>query len=84
MERKIHEAIETLKNGGIVAFPTDTVYGLGANASSHDAILRIYEAKRRPRRLALPLLLADVSQIPSVARDMPESLFITWKILPVS
>jgi L-threonylcarbamoyladenylate synthase len=75
MERKIHQAIETLKNGGIVAFPTDTVYGLGANASSHSAILRIYEAKRRPRRLALPLLLADVSQIPSVARDMPE---IAW------
>lgn len=75
MERKIHEAIETLKNGGIVAFPTDTVYGLGANASSHGAILKIYEAKRRPRRLALPLLLADVSQIPSVARDIPE---IAW------
>jgi len=75
MERKIHQAIETLKNGGIVAFPTDTVYGLGANASSHDAILRIYEAKRRPRRLALPLLLADVSQIPSLARDIPE---IAW------
>lgn len=75
MERKIHEAIETLKNGGVVAFPTDTVYGLGANASSHGAILKIYEAKRRPRRLALPLLLADVSQIPSVARDIPE---IAW------
>ena len=75
MERKIHQAIETLKNGGIVAFPTDTVYGLGANASSHGAILKIYEAKRRPRRLALPLLLADVSQIPSVARDIPE---IAW------
>jgi L-threonylcarbamoyladenylate synthase len=75
MEQKIHQAIETLKNGGIVAFPTDTVYGLGADACSHDAILRIYEAKRRPRRLALPLLLADVSQIPSVARDMPE---IAW------
>ena len=75
MERKIHQAIEILKNGGIIAFPTDTVYGLGASASSHGAILRIYEAKRRPRRLALPLLLADVSQIPSVARDMPE---IAW------
>ena len=75
MERKIHQAVEILKNGGIIAFPTDTVYGLGASASSHGAILRIYEAKRRPRRLALPLLLADVSQIPSVARDMPE---IAW------
>jgi len=75
MEGRIHQAIDTLKQGGIVAFPTDTVYGLGANASSHGAILRIYEAKRRPRHLALPLLLADVSQIPSVARDMPE---IAW------
>lgn len=75
MEGKIHQAIETLKNGGIVAFPTDTVYGLGADASSHDAILKIYEAKRRPLRLALPLLLADVSQLPSVARDIPD---IAW------
>ena len=79
MERKIHQAIEILKNGGIVAFPTDTVYGLGAAASSHGATLKIYEAKRRPRRLALPLLVADVSQIPSVARDVPETAWLLAK-----
>ncbi len=77
MEGQIHQAIDTLKNGGIVAFPTDTVYGLGASAFDEGAVLRVYEAKGKPRRLALPLLLADVSQIGAVARDVPE---IAWRL----
>jgi len=77
MDERIHQAIDTLKQGGIVAFPTDTVYGLGANAFDEGAILRVYQAKGRPRRLAIPLLLADVSQITSVARDVPE---IAWQL----
>jgi len=77
MEEQIHQAIDTLKKGGIVAFPTDTVYGLGANAFDEGAILRVYQAKGRPRHLALPLLLADVSEITSVARDVPE---IAWQL----
>ena len=77
MEGQIHQAINTLKNGGIVAFPTDTVYGLGASAFDEGAVLRVYEVKGRPRRLALPLLLADVYQIGAVARDVPE---IAWQL----
>ena len=77
MDERIHQAIDTLKQGRIVAFPTDTVYGLGANAFDEGAILRVYQAKGRPRRLAIPLLLADVSQITSVARDVPE---IAWQL----
>ena len=44
----IKEAAEILSRNGIVAFPTETVYGLGANASSKEAVTRLYEIKRRP------------------------------------
>ena len=60
MDEQIEQAIETLKRGGIVAFPTDTVYGLGANAFDDDAVAKVYRAKKRPRHLALALLLGDV------------------------
>ena len=77
MEQQIEQAIEILKKGGIVAFPTDTVYGLGASALDEEAVARVYEAKGRPRHLALPLLLADISQIAAVARPVPE---IAWRL----
>jgi len=70
--RQIDKAIEILGKGGIVAFPTDTVYGLGADAFSNEATERIYKTKQRPRYLPLPILLADVSQIPAVAGSVSE------------
>jgi len=77
MVNQIEQAIDILKKGGIVAFPTDTVYGLGANAGDEEAVLRVYEAKGKPRHLPLPLLLGDVSQITAVARDVPE---LAWRL----
>jgi len=77
MEKLVERAIRILKNGGIVAFPTDTVYGLGANAFNEDAVLRVYEAKARPRNFALTLLLADTSQIKLVAENIPT---MAWKL----
>jgi len=77
MEKLVERAIHILKNGGIVAFPTDTVYGLGANAFNEDAVLKVYEAKARPREFALTLLLADISQIKVVAEDIPKT---AWKL----
>ncbi|HWI14618.1 MAG TPA: Sua5/YciO/YrdC/YwlC family protein, partial [Burkholderiales bacterium] len=47
-ERDIAQAVAVLKAGGLVAFPTETVYGLGADASNPDAVARIYAAKGRP------------------------------------
>ncbi len=74
---QVEQAINILKRGGIVAFPTDTVYGLGASALDDDAVARVYEAKKRPRNLALPLLLSHISQIESVAQFVPE---IAWRL----
>lgn len=77
MEEQIEQAIAILKKGGIVAFPTDTVYGLGANAVDDDAVTKVYRAKERPYHLALPLLLRDISQIAGVARDVPD---LAWQL----
>jgi L-threonylcarbamoyladenylate synthase len=60
-------AVEVLKAGGLVAFPTDTVYGLGVSPWNLDAVARLYEAKSRPLYMAIPLLLSDASQLSRVA-----------------
>lgn len=70
-------AVEVLRRGGVVAFPTDTVYGLGASAILEPALKRIYQVKRRPFNLALPLLLADVSDIEKVAATVPR---VAWRL----
>ncbi len=68
---EIQAALKILKNGGIVAFPTDTVYGLGALAFNNNAIESIYEAKNRPIEKAIPILIGDLSELEKVADDIP-------------
>ena len=63
IQKKIKQGITILKEGGLVAYPTDTVYGLGACANLTDAVERIYQVKQRPLNMPLPLLMADISQI---------------------
>ncbi len=78
IQQQVELGISILKQGGIVAFPTDTVYGLGACASIHQAVERVYTVKERPRNMALPLLLADTSQITKVAYPVPP---IAWLLI---
>lgn len=70
---QVDRAIEILKDGGIVAFPTDTVYGLGGNVFSIEAAERIYRVKQRPRNLPLPVLLADSTQLADIVAAVPET-----------
>jgi L-threonylcarbamoyladenylate synthase len=58
--------------GGLVAFPTDTVYGVGCDPYNLNAIEKLYGAKGREREKALPLLLAGVEECARVAGDLPE------------
>ena len=67
IQQQVENGISILKQGGLVAFPTDTVYGLGAGAKLLQAVEKVYQVKRRPCDRALPLLLADISQISEVA-----------------
>ena len=71
IQKQVERGVSILKQGGIVAFPTDTVYGLGACANLPSAVERVYQVKERPRNAALPLLLAHTSQISEIAEPVP-------------
>ncbi len=73
IQQQVEKGISTLKRGGLVAFPTDTVYGLGAGIGIAHAVERVYRVKKRPRTMPLPLLLSDISQIEQVAGSVPEA-----------
>jgi L-threonylcarbamoyladenylate synthase len=68
----ISHAIEILQKGGLVAFPTDTVYGVGALAFNGQAIEGIYLAKDRPVEKAIPVLIADADDLAKVCALVPE------------
>lgn len=70
---RIAEAAKILREGGLVAFPTETVYGLGANALSTEAVEGIFRAKGRPTTNPLIVHLASLQQWSSVAAEFPEA-----------
>ena len=67
------EAAEFIKRGGLVAFPTETVYGLGANAFDENAVAKIFEAKRRPADNPLIAHISDVEQIRLLTDEVTET-----------
>ena len=69
---QIEQALKVLQRGGIVAFPTDTVYGLGTLAFDNAAIESIYAAKDRPIEKAIPILIADLDDLTQIADEVPE------------
>ena len=69
----LHQAAEILRRGGTVAFPTETVYGLGANALDAAAVQGIFEAKQRPAWDPLIVHIASEEQLPLVAVDIPKN-----------
>ena len=68
---EITRAADVLRAGGLVAFPTETVYGLGADASNADAVKKVFTAKGRPHDHPLIVHLADVAQVSAWASDVP-------------
>lgn len=77
----IRKAAEVIRNQGTVVFPTETVYGLGANAFSDEACRKIFSAKERPQDNPLIVHISSFSQLNEVAVDVPESIIETMKTL---
>src|SRR5689334_18671706 len=77
---EIRHFAEIIRQGGVVAFPTETVYGLGADATNSDAVLRIYETKGRPRFNPLIVHVADLAMAHRLVEFSPmaEKLAAFW------
>ncbi len=72
--RALEKAISILQHGGVVAFPTDTVYGIGASLAYPEALDRIYESKVRERGRPLPVLIGSIDDMDLVSRDVDPDL----------
>jgi L-threonylcarbamoyladenylate synthase len=73
----IQRAVAVLRRGGVVAFPTDTVYGLGAHSGIASAVDRLFQIKERERLKAIPLLIARTEDLASVAVQVPD---VAWRL----
>jgi len=73
----VEHAVELLKRGEAIAFPTDTVYGLGAHAFLPDGVARLFAAKGRPGQRAIPLLLPDAEAMSLVCTSIPD---LAWEL----
>ena len=79
----IESAVQILRRGGLVAFPTETVYGLGADATNADAVRRVFQVKGRPSTNPLICHLADETIARRYAREWPLAASrIAWRFWP--
>ena len=73
-ERALNEASRLINDGEVVGIPTETVYGLAANALDENAVKKIYEAKGRPSDNPLIVHISDISELSPLVREMPEKV----------
>lgn len=66
------EALEVLRNGGVILYPTDTVWGLGCDATNPEAVAKIYEIKKRSDSKSLVLLASDLDMVARYIREIPD------------
>lgn len=78
----IEKVVETLKKGGVIAYPTDTVYGLGANALDEKAVRKVFEIKKRDFRKPISIIVRDLEMAKKVASFGNDTEKILKKILP--
>ena len=72
MQESIQKALEVLRTGGIILYPTDTVWGIGCDATDPAAVAKIYKIKRRADSKSLVLLASDIDMIARYVKEIPE------------
>jgi L-threonylcarbamoyladenylate synthase len=84
MQSEIKKAIKLLKEGKLIVYPTDTLYGLGADIFNEKAVKKVYEVKKRPLSMPLPIALASVDEIKEYAFMNDLAYKIAEEFLPGS
>ena len=72
MKEEIQKAVEVLRKGGIILYPTDTVWGIGCDATDQEAVAKVYEIKKREDSKSLVLLASDMDMICRYVKEIPE------------
>ena len=74
----IRQAVETLRRGGLILYPTDTIWGIGCDASNADAVRRVYELKQRDDSKALICLVDSAGRMQRYLRHVPD---VAWDLI---
>ncbi|MBQ7869471.1 MAG: threonylcarbamoyl-AMP synthase [Prevotella sp.] len=77
-EEDIKKAVETLRNGGVILYPTDTVWGIGCDATNAEAVAKVYKIKQRDDSKALICLVDSDARLQRYVRNVPE---VAWQLL---
>ncbi len=81
MKEEIAKAVEVLKRGGLLLYPTDTVWGIGCDATNDTAVARVYALKRSTDKHAMTVLVASTDDVGRYVRRVPE---VAWQLLEVA
>jgi len=77
-EEDIRKAVETMRKGGVILYPTDTVWGIGCDATNAEAVKRVYEIKQRDDSKALICLVDSDARMQRYIRNVPE---VAWQLI---
>jgi len=77
-EQDIRNAVETLRKGGVILYPTDTIWGIGCDASNEAAVRRVYEIKQRDDSKALICLVDSDARLQRYVRNVPD---VAWQLI---
>lgn len=72
MKEEINAVVQVLRQGGVILYPTDTVWGLGCDATNPEAVARVFEIKKRSDSKSLVLLASDMDMVCRYVREVPE------------
>jgi len=74
MDKKTEKAIEILKNGGIVIFPTDTAFGIGCRIDDENAVKKLFKIRKRPKTKAVPVLFSNIDMVRKYIEKIPQDV----------
>ncbi len=81
IKSEVNEALKALRRGGIILYPTDTIWGIGCDATNEEAIQRILSLKKRPTTKSMIILLDNPNRLNSYVRNVPEQ---AWQLIEYS
>ena len=81
MNEEIKKACQVMREGGVILYPTDTIWGIGCDATNEEAVRRVYEIKRRADSKAMLVLVDSAVKVDFYVQDVPE---VAWDLIEVA